>query len=250
MFAYGQTGSGKTHTVSGMINLITDDLFDKSITNISLHVSFIQLLGNSVSDLMTDDNTTSLSIMEDKFGKICMAGATEKTITDKDQFLNITREALERRSTSTTLKNDTSSRSHAVCRIRFENTEVKAAEDGFLYLIDLAGSENASDTQFHDKTRIQETKDINKSLMCLKDCIRNRSKAAVDPTTFVHIPYRQSKLSLLLKDAFELESFKQSKTVVIANIAPSAADMAMTLNTLRWEETFFVYNIIFEFVGM
>ena len=69
--------------------------------------------------------------------------------------------------------------------------------------------------------------------MCLKDCIRNRSKAAVDPTTFVHIPYRQSKLSLLLKDAFELESFKQSKTVVIANIAPSAADMAMTLNTLR-----------------
>jgi len=155
-------------------------------------------------------------------------------ITDKDQFLNITREALERRSTSTTLKNDTSSRSHAVCRIRFENTEVKAAEDGFLYLIDLAGSENASDSQFHDKTRIQETKDINKSLMCLKDCIRNRSKAAVDPTTFVHIPYRQSKLSLLLKDAFELESFIQSKTVVIANIAPSAADMAMTLNTLRY----------------
>ena len=40
--------------------------------------------------------------------------------------------------------------------------------------------------------------------MCLKDCIRNRAKTAADPNTFVHIPYRQSKLSLLLKDAFEL----------------------------------------------
>ena len=111
---------------------------------------------------------------------------------------------------------------------------MKAAEDGFLHLIDLAGSENAGDSQFHDKSRLQETKDINKSLMCLKECIRNRSLASLDPSTHVHIPYRQSKLSLLLKDAFELESHKLSRTVVIANVAPSVLDTAMTLNTLRY----------------
>ena len=111
---------------------------------------------------------------------------------------------------------------------------MKAAEDGFLHLIDLAGSENAGDSQFHDKSRLQETKDINKSLMCLKECIRNRSLASLDPSTHVHIPYRQSKLSLLLKDAFELESYKLSRTVVIANVAPSVLDTAMTLNTLRY----------------
>ena len=62
---------------------------------------------------------------------------------------------------------------------------------------------------------------------------RNRAKAASDPSTFVHIPYRQSKLSHMLKDAFELESYKPSKTVVIANVAPSYVDLSMTLNTLR-----------------
>ena len=107
----------------------------------------------------------------------------------------------------------------------------KSAEDGFLFLVDLAGSENAA--QFDDRSRMQDTKDINKSLMCLQDCIRNRARASADPGTFVHIPYRQSKLSLLLKDAFELESYKPSRTVVIANIAPTIADLPMTLNTLR-----------------
>ena len=119
-----------------------------------------------------------------------------------------------------------------------ENTLVRSAEDGFLYLIDLAGSENAGDSQFHDKSRLQETRAINTSLMCLKDCIRNRCQASLDPSQHVHIPYRQSKLSLLLKDAFELESFRKSRTVVIANVAPSLMDIAQTLNTLRHEGIF------------
>ena len=122
-----------------------------------------------------------------------------------------------------------------VNRLRMENTLVRSAEDGFLYLIDLAGSENAGDSQFHDKSRLQETRAINTSLMCLKDCIRNRCQASLDPSQHVHIPYRQSKLSLLLKDAFELESFRKSRTVVIANVAPSLIDLAQTLNTLRYE---------------
>ena len=81
---------------------------------------------------------------------------------------------------------------------RFENTAVKAAEDGVLNLIDLAGSENAADSQFHDKSRLGETRQINTSLMCLKECIRNRAKAS-EPGSFVHIPYRNSKLTLLIK---------------------------------------------------
>jgi len=172
--------------------------------------------------------------MEDKFGKVCLVGAKEVEIMNEDDFLKTTNEAQSRRTTSVTFKNDTSSRSHAVCKLTFRNKKIRTAEDGQMFLIDLAGSENAADSQFHDRSRIQETKDINKSLMCLKDCIRNRAKAASDPSTFVHIPYRQSKLSHMLKDAFELESYKPSKTVVIANVAPSYVDLSMTLNTLRY----------------
>ena len=35
--------------------------------------------------------------------------------------------------------------------IRIENETFKSAEDGQLFVIDLAGSENSSDSQFHDK---------------------------------------------------------------------------------------------------
>ena len=235
MFAYGQTGSGKTHTMTGVLQRLSRDM-DHLDQNLSLYITFVQLLGNNVTDLLVDsddNNNSKVSIMEDKLGKISIQGATEVPINDINEFTKLTNDAMARRSTSTTFKNDTSSRSHAVCRLRLENTKIKSAEDGFLFLIDLAGSENAADSQFHDRARIQETKDINKSLMCLKDCIRNRARASADPGTFVHIPYRQSKLSLLLKDAFELESYKPSRTVVIATIAPTIADLSMTLNTLR-----------------
>ena len=95
--------------------------------------------------------------------------------------------------------------------MRIENTEIKSAEDGQMLVIDLAGAENAADSQFHDKSRIKETKAINSSLMTLKECIKNRAKSVQDPSTFVHIPFRQAKLMLVMKDAFELESHKLSR---------------------------------------
>ena len=75
---------------------------------------------------------------------------------------------------------------------------------------------------------------INKSLMALKDCIRNRALAVVEPQNIPHIPYRNSKLTLMLKDSFELESTKHCKTVIIANVSPSVSDLAATKNTLRF----------------
>ena len=67
-----------------------------------------------------------------------------------------------------------------------------------------------------------------------QDCIRNRALSAINVDKYYHVPYRLSKLTLLLKDAFEVESRRLCKTVVIANVAPSVADCAMTLNTLRY----------------
>jgi len=175
-----------------------------------------------------------VDVLEDKFGKVNLVGLQEVEVDGKEQFLELCNKAALARSTSTTMKNDESSRSHAVARLRIENTEIKSAEDGQLLLIDLAGAENAADSQFHDKSRIKETKAINSSLMTLKECIKNRAKSVQDPSTFVHIPFRQTKLMLVMKDAFELESHKLSRTVVFACVAPTLLDQAMTLNTLRY----------------
>lgn len=40
--------------------------------------------------------------------------------------------------------------------------------------------------------------------MTLKECIKNRSLANTDIENYVHIPFRKSKLTLLLKAAFDL----------------------------------------------
>jgi kinesin family protein 2/24 len=118
--------------------------------------------------------------------------------------------------------------------VRVENTYLREAEDGRLFVIDLAGSESAADSQFHDGSLIEETKLINKSLMNLKECIRHRALSALNPDKYYHIPYRLSRLTLLLKDAFELESHRHCKTVVFACVSPSVADAAMTANTLNY----------------
>ena len=175
-----------------------------------------------------------MNILEDKFGKVVVTNIKEVEIEDFDQCLQVIESGMAHRKTATTFKNDTSSRSHAICQIRVANLQYKSIEDGKIFVVDLAGSENASDSQFHSKAAISETQAINKSLMALKECIRNRALAAINVDKFYHVPYRNSKLTLLLKDAFEMESRKLCKTVVIANVAPSVIDISMSLNTLRY----------------
>ena len=270
LFAYGQTGSGKTFTVSGILEPLAHDLFNRgrfsristaknanviNDENLSqninqscipdcvvpennetkIYVSAFELLGNSVMDLLNDeDSEKSADIVEDKFGKIQIKGTSEFEVNASDELTSLVYKGLQHRKTQTTFKNDTSSRSHAVCKIRIQNLAMKEAEDGVIFIVDLAGSENASDAQFHDKELVNQTKLINTSLMALKECIRNRALAAIHQDTFYHVPYRLSKLTLLLKDAFELESRRLAKTVVIANVSPSCADISASLNTLKY----------------
>ena len=119
MFVYGQTGSGKTYTVTGVIERLAEDLFIKKAEHIKVHLTFVQLLGNNMTDLLAaEDSEVSVSVMEDKFGKIQMVGAREDEVTQPGEVLELTRKAMARRSTATTLKNDTSSRSHAIIRKR------------------------------------------------------------------------------------------------------------------------------------
>lgn len=61
--------------------------------------------------------------------------------------------------------------------------------------------------------------------MSLKECIKNRSLANMDLESYFHIPFRGSKLTLLLKAAFDLECHRHSKMVFFANISPSNMDV-------------------------
>lgn len=71
-----------------------------------------------------------------------------------------------------------------------------------------------------------EGAEINKSLLALKECIR-----ALDQDKR-HTPFRQSKLTQVLKDSF----VGNSRTCMIATISPNQSNSEHTLNTLRYAD--------------
>ena len=122
--------------------------------------------------------------------------------------------------------NSDSSRSHAIFQI-----VLKTADDqlqGKLSFIDLAGSERGADRGDSDNKTRMEGAEINKSLLALKECIR-----ALDQVSR-HTPFRQSKLTQVLKDSF----LGDSRTCMIATISPNTSNSEHSLNTLRYADRF------------
>jgi kinesin family protein 3/17 len=127
-----------------------------------------------------------------------------------------------------TKMNATSSRSHSIFTIIIENQEEingkLSTRAGKLNLVDLAGSERQDKTGVTGVEREQAI-NINLSLSTLGLVI----KSLVDPKS-KHIPYRDSQLTRLLQDSLG----GNTKTVMIANVGPSAYNYDETLSTLKY----------------
>lgn len=90
-------------------------------------------------------------------------------------------------------------------------------------MIDLAGSERGSATGYLGD-RFTEGANINKSLLALGNCINSLADG------HRHVPYRDSKLTRLLKDSLG----GNCQTVMIANVSPSSLSYEDTYNTLKY----------------
>jgi kinesin family protein 2/24 len=77
--------------------------------------------------------------------KVQINGAIAKEVKSPEEYLALNEQAKALRKTYCTFKNDTSSRSHAICKIIVRDEDRKGEDDGSLMLIDLAGSENSAD---------------------------------------------------------------------------------------------------------
>jgi kinesin family protein 2/24 len=181
-----------------------------------------------------------------------LVGAEEKNPNTAEEFLEFIDEAKTHRSTAATTKNDQSSRSHSICRIRITSRLPDNFTEGQLLLVDLAGSEASSDTSSHSRERMLETREINKSLSVLKECITKRAQWTLAKgeggQKHVHIPFRGSKLTQVLKSAFDVTSAGTVKTIVVACIAPGILDVGHSKNTLRYAESMstpILFGIIF-----
>jgi kinesin family protein 2/24 len=240
--AYGQTGSGKTYTMSGVQVMVAEDIFMllaenaqqkqgnlPTTDNTIVTVSFFELYGGRCQDLLNDRHR--LKILEDGKGEVVVTELEEYEAKDPTEFLTLVNAGNRNRTTHATQANDTSSRSHAVCQILLRDRATGSLR-GKLSLVDLAGSERGSDTNQHNRQRRTESSEINKSLLALKECIRALDTGG-GHSKDNHVPYRASKLTLVLKDCF---TSPLAKTVMIATVSPGASACDHTLNTLRYAD--------------
>ncbi|KAJ4961932.1 hypothetical protein NE237_021842 [Protea cynaroides] len=238
VFCYGATGAGKTYTMLGTVEnpgvmvLAIKDLFAKIRQrscdgNHVVQLSYLEVYNETVRDLLSPGRP--LVLREDKQG-IVAAGLTQYRAYSTDEVMALLQRGNQNRTTEPTRVNETSSRSHAILQVMVEYRVKDAAMNvlnrvGKLSLIDLAGSERALATD-QRTLRSLEGANINRSLLALSSCIN----ALVEGKK--HIPYRNSKLTQLLKDSLG----GACNTVMIANISPSNLSFGETQNTLHWAD--------------
>ncbi|KAL4607875.1 hypothetical protein ACB092_09G207000 [Castanea dentata] len=243
IFAYGQTGSGKTHTMSGPsggsmkdrgINyLALKDLFQlsnrrKDIINYDIHVQMVEIYNEQVRDLLTEDSSTTKLEIRSCTGDngLSLPDATMHPVKSTTDVLNLMKLGEVNRVVSSTAINNSSSRSHSVLTVHVHGKDISGSTiHSCLHLVDLAGSERVDKSEVTGD-RLKEAQYINKSLSCLGDVITALAQKSS------HIPYRNSKLTLLLQDSLG----GHAKTLMFAHVSPEEDSFGETVSTLKFAQ--------------
>ncbi len=306
IMAYGQTGSGKTYTMFGKALSETKDnveiqkyknengIVQRAIKQIfdyknkvqdrivTVHVSFMQIYLNQITDLLKKDNEVifsadkkefkvgkekskfnienSLKIGHDKDGRIYVKDLSNIEVDDENKLILLVQNNLVNRITQGTIMNNVSSRSHAILQITVKQIWTKRIKNkmngetvenshkikGVLTVVDLAGSESVSRTGSEGLNQV-EAKEINKSISALGRVIESLSKNSqyldmkginektsdIKRNNFgskVYVSYRDSRLTEILSECLG----GNSKTYIIANVSPFAANCEETYSTLQF----------------
>ncbi|CAD7941318.1 unnamed protein product [Amoebophrya sp. A25] len=240
IFAYGQTGGGKTYTMEGPpINTLTASNFEqkagvipRAVHHIFQHikntsgwafecsVSFVEIYNETVRDLLNKGKEVEIQVA----GQEAVVNSSTLVVKDENEVFAALTKANAVRSYASTALNDRSSRSHSVFQLKLEGRGPRNHTlRGLLSLVDLAGSERVEKSKVQGE-RLKESQFINKSLSALGDVITALAEKSG------HVPYRNSKLTLLLKDSLGGDS----KTLMFANVSPLEKCLSETINSLRF----------------
>lgn len=241
VMAYGQTSAGKSFTMEGLslwdsqsqgvIPRCVDALFDAIVkadpdNQFQVVLSYYEIYCEKVRDLL-NPASVNMKIRETKGSGFMVQDLTEIYCTDRDSVLRIIELGKTNRAAAPTLMNADSSRSHSIVSILVDQKNLTTGRNkrGNLYLVDLAGSEKVSKTGASG-LRLEEAKNINSSLTTLGMVINSLCDGAG------HVPYRDSKLTMILMDALG----GNSKTTLIICCNPDNKHIPETLSTLRFGE--------------
>ncbi|EEA07213.1 kinesin motor domain-containing protein [Cryptosporidium muris RN66] len=260
IFSYGQTGSGKTHTMLGTpkdedigmipraLNLIFSTIKDMKTKgwNYRSELSAMEVYNENVRDLLQESKGKQAPELRlDQKGGISITGLYIKEVTNAEQVNKMLSIAQGNRAAASTDSNERSSRSHSIIQLKLigeftSPTQSENENENFLYsgqktnykvtstlsLVDLAGSERVNKSNVTGD-RLKETQYINRSLSSLRDVIL---AIALKKD---HIPYRNSKLTMLLKDSLG----GNSKTAMFVHISPVLSSYSESLSSLRFATT-------------
>jgi kinesin family protein 13 len=258
IFSYGQTGAGKTYSMIGeateeelgLIPRCCAYMFSKieelpPEVEVRMKVSMLEIYNEKFRDLLQPrdhPNQQKLKLKQTK-GGFTVFGLLHVPVQSMDQMLAVLERGNQHRSIRATEANYYSSRAHTIFTVMIEqkqetvlaeeNKVITEKKSSHLNLVDLAGSEKLKKTKATGDAFTEGT-NINMSLLFLghviselaKNC-RSGRKNTIDES---HIPYRQSKLTSLLKESLG----GNAKTVVLALIAPGPDNYEETMSTLKF----------------
>ena len=238
------------------LNQITDLLVEKSDVVFAANKQKFRI-GKESKNLSIEN---SLKIGHDKDGKIYVKDLSVKEVNQENELLLLIENGITFRKTAETIMNKISSRSHAILHITVRqmwkeriknNSNGETVENfhrikGVLTIVDLAGSESVSRTGSEGINQ-DEAKEINKSISALGRVIEslsrhsqyldmkglNEKNSEITRNNFgskVYISYRDSKLTEILSECLG----GNSKTYIIANVSPFAANCDETYSTLQF----------------
>ncbi|KAL8489514.1 hypothetical protein ACS0TY_025431 [Phlomoides rotata] len=243
IFAYGQTGSGKTHTMYGppggsgkelgISYLALDDLFKlsyqrKDVTKYKIQVQMVEIYNEQVRDLLAEDSgARKLDIRSCvSSNTLALPDATLHPVKCTEDVMNFMGIGETNRAVGSTALNTRSSRSHSVLSVHVHGEDATGSIlRSCLHLVDLAGSERVDKSEVTGDG-LREAQHINKSLSCLVDVMT----ALAQKNT--HIPYRNSKLTLLLQNSLG----GNSKTLMLAHVSPEGDSFGETMSTLKFAQ--------------
>lgn len=251
IFAYGQTGAGKSYTMfgppdlssfdhkdAGLVPRAVYDLFDKlalvrqqkmSVDHeYKVSVSYLQIYQEAVQDLLKPKNI-NLRVRESPTDGVYVEGLYAAEVENREQTLEWLRMGGTNRTFAHTACNETSSRAHTLFIVTLTQlTSEGSKRQSKLCLADLAGSEKVGKSKVEGEQFV-EALAINTSLSVLGHCIHaltSRKRGAS------HVPYRESKLTFILKDSLG----GNSKTALICAVSPHPSQWAETCGTLQFAE--------------
>ena len=250
VFAYGQTGSGKTYTMAGVEDKLgkegwipdhNDGLIPRSIRymwenmtqrneQFYVQAAFMEIYNEQLRDLL-NPSTGVLQCRWNAKSGFFVEELMVVECTSPDDLIAVLHEGMKNRKSGSHELNKDSSRSHSILTIYLISETV--ADDGHIFkkygkmsFVDLAGSERLKETKSKGEM-LKETGNINKSLFTLGKVI---SSLTEKKSKEKHIPYRDSKLTMLLMDSLG----GKSKALMIACISPSNVYLEETVSTLNY----------------